>query len=90
MPTNTLYRHIKADDPPAIRFRTLLTWSVHRLKENIEAKAKEEPRSADGKAAVAIAEALIKDLAEKRIDVSWQPEESAAQVSLLLSVCPAE
>ena len=80
LPTNTFYRHIKADDPPAIRFRTLATWTAHRIKDGLEAKAKDDP-SAMRKAAVGIAEALIKDLVEKRVDVSWTPEDTDAQVS---------
>lgn len=85
LPTNTLYRHIKADDPPAIRFRTLVTWSLHRLKEGMRAKLQDtQSDPAVRQAAVKIADALIKDVAEKRIDLSWAPEDGDVQVCILL------
>ena len=80
LPSETLYKHIKADDPPAVRFRTLVTWSAHRLKEASEAQSRAAPT--DVRAAVsAVLDSLIADLMEKRIDLSWQaadpPEVSA-------------
>lgn len=83
LPSTTLYRHIKADDPPAVRFRTLVTWSAHRLKEASEAQSRTAPT--DVRAAVsAVMDNLIADLVEKRINLSWQaadPTEVSARLS---------
>jgi len=71
LPSDTLYRHIKADDPPAVRFRTLVTWSAHRLKEASETQSR--TASTEVRSAVSsIMDKLIADLVEKRIDLSWQ------------------
>ncbi|KAL7010417.1 hypothetical protein EMMF5_000441 [Cystobasidiomycetes sp. EMM_F5] len=57
------------DDPPVIRFRTLVTWSSHRLKESLD-QSKSTSDSVRRKASKAL-EGLIADLAEKRLDFSW-------------------
>ena len=76
LPTNTLHKHIKADDPPAIRFRTLVTWSMHRLRESMEQNSNSHSLALREAARQALA-ATIKDLAEKRVDLSWTPEHVA-------------
>lgn len=48
----------------------------------MEAKGKGQPESAERKEALEVVEELIKDLMEKRIDLSWEPEAIVAQVSI--------
>ena len=74
---STLHKHIKADDPPAIRFRTLMTWSMHRLKKSMEHDGKSYSLGLREAAKQALAE-TIKDLAEKRVDLSWTPADVAS------------
>lgn len=82
LPSNTLYRHIKADDPPAVRFRTLVAWSAHRVKDKAEAESS-NASSAVRAAASSVMDSLISDLMEKRIDLGWQAVDPA-NVGLLL------
>lgn len=54
-----------------MRFRTLVTWSAHRLKESSESQS--STASPAVRAAVSsVMDSLIADLVEKRIDLSWQ------------------
>lgn len=76
LPSNTLYRHIKADDPQPVRFRTLVTWSAHRLKEAMESETR-TGAAAVRAAASSVMDSLIADLVEKRIDLSWQAVDPA-------------
>lgn len=86
LPSDTLYRHIKADDPPAVRFRTLVTWSAHRLKEASQAQSR--TASTEVRTAVsAIMDNLIADLVEKRINLSWQAADPKL-VSLISYIVP--
>jgi len=73
IPSNTLHKHIRTTDPPAIRFRTLATWSMHRLKETLEIESKGYPNSIRDGARKAM-ETIINDLAEKKLSLTWPPD----------------
>ena len=83
---STLHKHIKADDPPAIRFGTLITWSTPCLKESIQHGSKRYSLDLREAARQALAE-TIKDLAEKRVDLRWMPADVASvmRISRIMS-----
>ena len=74
LPSDTLYRHIKTDDPPAIRFRTLVTWAAHRMKDRLLEASVNSSKNTRDKAMRSL-DGMISDIVEKRIDLTWTPSE---------------
>jgi hypothetical protein len=73
----TLFRHIDASEPAAIRLLTLLNWSARRQLERTPAPATEVDLAASS-----IIDAFLSDLTSKQINVSLPPTASTSKLPL--------
>lgn len=94
LPDNTLYRHIDANEPPPIRFLTLVSWAARRFNDDLTASIPAAPLfpsssstsdqaisiedRAKRKAAQAISQ-FIDDVCNKRVDVNWLSSTTATE-----------
>ncbi|ODQ52766.1 hypothetical protein SAICODRAFT_30561 [Saitoella complicata NRRL Y-17804] len=81
IPYEDFHKHISVDLPEPLRMKQLLAWCSRRALD--EQKAKERPAdSSSGAIARAIAEEVLKDLIDNKINTSWYSrEDDAATIS---------